>query len=88
MVPYVGSIIHSVERIDEYFFVSCGAYSVLLDSLGNPIIDFPEASDITPDKIELLDDNQIKVYFEGRDGNDYQCILNYEGEFLTEPERV
>ncbi len=86
--PNTDTVTRSVERINGYFFVSCGAYSVLLDSLGNPIIDFPEVSGITPYEIELLDDNQIKVYFEGMDSNDYQCILNYEGEFLTEPTRV
>lgn len=84
-LPTSNEVIHSIERIDNSFFVSYGAYSILFDSHGDVIIDFKESADICPYRIELLNEELIRAYFEGKDNRKYVCILNCIGEFWETP---
>lgn len=79
------SLLNSVEKIDKYFFVKQGIYTCLFDSKGEVILNFREKANIEPYKIEMLEDHQLKAYFIGKDNKDYQCILDFNGNFLSEP---
>ncbi len=84
-LPTTDRTLHAIERMDKYYFIAIGAYSILFDFQGNPIVDFKEAAGIFPDSIEIIDDKYIEASFIGKDDKRYVCVLDFDGNFIKSP---
>ena len=84
-LPDTSSVIHSIERLGNYFYVNIGVYSILFDSSGSPLIDFGKTAGIYPNSIEIINNKYIEAVFEGKDDKTYVCVIDFNGNFIKSP---
>lgn len=83
-------LIKHIRRIKNYFFIQCEDTSFLMNEEGKQILDFGQICNINPFDIEIISDNEIKLYYwEGvLVYAKFCCTIDFEGNIIHEPELI
>lgn len=74
---------------EGYFYIKDGySTSALFDSNGEMVLNIKETCNIDDYRVEVLNNNEIEVYFTGKDEKNYKCIIDFQGNFIEEPQRL
>lgn len=81
-------LIKNTKKIENYFFMCCDDTSLLIDENGKQMLDFWQACEKNPFDIEIISDNEIKLYYwEGvLVYAKFWCTVDFEGNIIHEPE--
>lgn len=83
-------LIKNTKKIGKYFFMQCDDTSFLIDEEGRQILDFWYACNKNPFDIEIISDNEIKLYYwEGvLIYAKFWCVVDFEGNIIQEPKML
>ncbi len=83
-------LVKHIKKIGKYFFMQCDNTSLLMNEEGKQLLDFWQVCNINPFDIEIISDNEIKLYYwEGvLVYAKYWCIIDFEGNIIHEPELI
>ena len=83
-------LVKHTKKIGKYFFMQCDDTSFLINEEGKQVLDFWQACNINPFDIEIISDNEIKLYYwEGvLVYAKFWCTVDFEGNIIHEPELI